>query len=67
MSAAAPADPDLADQIAKAAAALQLYLDTPAPGLWWDRLEPSGRFIDEPAPASSFYHIVCAIAELLAA
>jgi mannose-6-phosphate isomerase len=60
-------DPSLADQVADAAAGLKLYLDTPVTGLWWDRLQPSGRFIDEPAPASSFYHIVCAIAELLAA
>jgi mannose-6-phosphate isomerase len=43
---------------------LWLYLDTPVPGLWWDRLRPDGGFVDEPAPASSFYHIACAIAEL---
>jgi mannose-6-phosphate isomerase len=67
IAAARPNDPDLADQVPKAAAALQLYLDTPIPGLWWDRLEPSGRFVEEPAPASSLYHIACAIAELSAA
>jgi mannose-6-phosphate isomerase len=67
LSAAAPDDPATAAQVHKAAAALGLYLDTPLAGLWWDRLEPSGRFIDEPAPASSLYHIACAIAELLAA
>jgi mannose-6-phosphate isomerase len=67
LSAATPNDPAIAAQIPKAAAALGLYLDTPIPGLWWDRLEPSGRFINEPAPASSLYHIACAIAELLAA
>jgi mannose-6-phosphate isomerase len=67
ISAAKPGDAALADQVSKAAAALQLYLDTPTPGLWWDRLELSGRFVDEPAPASSLYHIACAIAELLAA
>jgi mannose-6-phosphate isomerase len=67
LSAAHPNDPERAAQIAKAAAALQLYLDTPVAGLWWDRFETSGRFIDEPAPASSLYHIACAIAELLAA
>jgi mannose-6-phosphate isomerase len=67
ISAATPNDAGLKDQVPKAAAALQLYLDTPVPGLWWDRLEPSGRFIDEPAPASSLYHIACAIAELSAA
>uniref|UniRef100_UPI0026281DAB AGE family epimerase/isomerase n=1 Tax=Asticcacaulis sp. TaxID=1872648 RepID=UPI0026281DAB len=40
------------------------YLDTPVKGLWWDKLSPAGHFTDEPAPASSFYHITCAIAEL---
>jgi mannose-6-phosphate isomerase len=67
LSAVAPADRGLADQATRAASALKLYLDTPVGGLWWDRLEPSGRFIDEPAPASSLYHIACAIAELSAA
>jgi mannose-6-phosphate isomerase len=67
LSTAEPDDPDLANQIVAAAAGLQLYLETPVAGLWWDRLEPSGRFVDEPAPASSLYHIACAIAELSAA
>jgi len=48
---------------ASAARGLMLYLDTPTPGLWWDMLTETEGFIDEPAPASSFYHIVCAIAE----
>lgn len=48
---------------AAAAQGLMLYLDTPMPGLWWDMLTETEGFIDEPAPASSFYHIVCAIAE----
>jgi mannose-6-phosphate isomerase len=43
---------------------LLLYLDTPVLGLWRDKLEADGAFVDEPAPASSFYHIVCAILEL---
>jgi mannose-6-phosphate isomerase len=46
---------------------LKLYLATPTPGLWWDRCKPDGSFVDEPAPASSFYHIACAIAELAGA
>ena len=37
------------------------YFDTPVPGLWRDRMNPDGSFVQEPAPASSFYHIVCAI------
>jgi mannose/cellobiose epimerase-like protein (N-acyl-D-glucosamine 2-epimerase family) len=52
-------------EIAAAAAnGLLRYLDTAVPGLWYDRLTPEGSFIREPAPASSFYHIVAAIAEL---
>jgi mannose-6-phosphate isomerase len=47
-----------------AARGLMRYLDTPLAGLWYDQLTPEDRFIDQPAPASSFYHIVCAIAEL---
>ena len=48
-------------------AGLKLYLDTNVRGLWWDKLGPNGSFVEEPAPASSFYHIICAIAELRAA
>ena len=51
----------------EAAQALQRYLAGPAPGLWHDRLSPAGQFLEEPAPASSLYHIVCAIAEFGAA
>ncbi len=42
---------------------LMAYLRTPVPGVWRDKMQPNGDFIDEPAPASSFYHIVCAIVE----
>ncbi len=48
----------------QAADALVRYLEVPLPGLWRDRLEPDGRFAEGPAPASSLYHIVAAIAEL---
>lgn len=51
-------------QAARAADGLFRYLDTPVPGLWWDKMAPDGTLTDEPAPASSFYHITCAIAEL---
>ena len=44
--------------------ALEKFLAVPIAGLWHDKMESDGRFVDEPAPASSFYHIVCAIAEL---
>lgn len=42
------------------------YLDCPTPGLWYDRIDAQGNIVDEPAPASSLYHLVAAIAELSA-
>jgi len=51
---------------ASAADALARYLDTPIPGLWRDRIDAEGRVVDEPAPASSFYHLVAAIGEISA-
>ena len=42
------------------------YLETPIPGLWYARIDASGKLIDEPAPASTFYHLVVAVAELSA-
>jgi mannose/cellobiose epimerase-like protein (N-acyl-D-glucosamine 2-epimerase family) len=39
------------------------FLDHGARGLWYDKIDREGRFVVEPAPASSFYHIICAIAE----
>ena len=42
------------------------YLETPVAGLWYDRIDADGKTVDEPAPASSFYHLVSAIAELSA-
>jgi mannose/cellobiose epimerase-like protein (N-acyl-D-glucosamine 2-epimerase family) len=52
------------DHAAAAAAALWRYLETPTPGLWRDKLEDDGRFVEEPAPASSFYHLAVAIRQL---
>ena len=51
---------------AAAAESLRRYLETPIPGLWYDRIDANGNVVDEPAPASSFYHLVAAIAELSA-
>jgi mannose-6-phosphate isomerase len=45
---------------------LRRYLATPIPGLWYDRLSPQGEMVDEPAPASTFYHLVVAVAEISA-
>jgi mannose/cellobiose epimerase-like protein (N-acyl-D-glucosamine 2-epimerase family) len=51
---------------ASASDALQPYLATPIPGLWYDRIDVNGNIVDEPAPASSFYHLVVAVAEISA-
>lgn len=45
---------------AEAVNALMRYFRTDLPGAWFDRMTPDGTLIEEPAPASSFYHIVCA-------
>jgi mannose-6-phosphate isomerase len=47
-----------------ACAAMQLFLEVPTKGLWRDKMHFDGSFVSEPAPASSFYHIACAIDEL---
>ncbi len=44
--------------------ALTAYLDTPVPGLWRDQWMADGAFIEEPAPASTFYHIFLALDEM---
>jgi len=56
-----------ADQALAAARALASYFGTPARGAWRDKLRPDGGFVAEPAPASSFYHVVCAQLELFRA
>jgi len=50
------------DQAARAQRALWRYL-TPQ-GLWHDKMLENGSFIDEPAPASSFYHIMAAYTQM---
>ena len=50
----------VADAVA-GAKALLLYLDAPTPGLWRDKLLGDGTWVQEPAPASSFYHIIDAL------
>lgn len=47
----------------KAAEAFSVFLATPIRGLWYDKRLPDGSLVDEPAPASTFYHILCAIYE----
>ena len=55
------------EEAARAYAGLRQYLDAPGPGLWRDKLKPDGGWVEEPSPASSFYHIVCALSELIGA
>lgn len=43
--------------------ALSFFLTSPTSGLWYDKWPPKKGMIDEPAPASTFYHIVCSIYE----
>jgi mannose/cellobiose epimerase-like protein (N-acyl-D-glucosamine 2-epimerase family) len=49
---------------AHAAQSLFLYLDTTVAGLWLDVQLPDGACVNQPAPASTFYHLVGAIAAL---
>lgn len=50
--------------IVQAAAALRGYLIAPSAGAWRDGVDRSAEIVSQPAPASSFYHIVAACREL---
>lgn len=52
------------EMAAAGAEGLMTYLRTPLPGLWRDKYQPDETFVEEPAPASSFYHIVLSILEM---
>jgi mannose/cellobiose epimerase-like protein (N-acyl-D-glucosamine 2-epimerase family) len=52
--------PRYAEAAGTAVRSLMKYLDTPTRGLWRDTMDLHGAFIEQPAPASSFYHIVSA-------
>lgn len=45
----------------QACKAIEKFIDTSTAGLWHDKITSDGSVVIEPAPASSFYHIVCAI------
>lgn len=49
--------------VREAIGALRAYF-LPASGLWLDRRLPDGAFVEEPSPASSFYHIIEAVSTL---
>jgi mannose/cellobiose epimerase-like protein (N-acyl-D-glucosamine 2-epimerase family) len=44
---------------------IRAFCGTPLPGYWYDLRTPDGAFTREPARASSFYHIMVALAELI--
>lgn len=64
VAAALTGDPAHWQGAAAGARGLMAYLDTPVLGLWRDRMRTDGAFVEEPAPASSLYHIVSAILAL---
>jgi len=43
---------------------LAAYLDTPVRGVWRERMRADGTFVEEPSPATSFYHLFLAVREL---
>jgi mannose-6-phosphate isomerase len=51
-------------QALRAAQGLALYLQTPRRGAWRDKLRADRSFVEEPAPATSFYHLIGAILPL---
>jgi mannose-6-phosphate isomerase len=64
-SAKTPAEKEAAiASLILATSGLQLYLSTEIEGLYRDRMKADGSFEIEPAPASSLYHIICAIDEV---
>ena len=51
-------------QIGVGISTLSRFLDVRTKGLWKDKLDSKNIFVVEPVPASSFYHIICALSEL---
>lgn len=52
------------DKVAEAARGLNVFLSEVPSGIWRDRLTQTMETVREPAPASSLYHITCAIEEM---
>jgi mannose-6-phosphate isomerase len=48
----------------EAANGLAAYLDTPARGVWRERMRADGGFVEEPSPATSLYHLFLAVRQL---
>lgn len=55
----------LEEEARTACRGLRKYLDQPLPGLWADVMLEDGRLVGEASPASSLYHLTCALAELI--
>jgi mannose/cellobiose epimerase-like protein (N-acyl-D-glucosamine 2-epimerase family) len=51
-------------RIAAAIRSLRRFLATPTPGTWYDQLGSDDRFVNEPARATSLYHIIGAVSAL---
>lgn len=49
-----------------AARSLAAFLETPTPGLWWDRMGSDGAFVVEPSRGTALYHVLGAALPLLA-
>jgi mannose-6-phosphate isomerase len=64
LAAAVTGEPRYWSMVVPAGQAMLRYLQTGTAGLWHDRIAADGRCVIEPAPASSFYHIVAAILAL---
>ncbi|MET0707742.1 MAG: AGE family epimerase/isomerase [Tardiphaga sp.] len=57
-------EPGAADEARAALQRLQQhYLSHPVKGGWYDQFDQNGQSVVDAIPASSFYHILCAIAE----
>jgi mannose-6-phosphate isomerase len=61
----ATGDAEAARAALSAYSMLRDYCATPKPGLWYDLFTVEGAFKPEPAKASSFYHIMVALFELI--
>lgn len=55
---------ELAERLSRSIHALLGYFDHPIAGSWWEHFDSKGIQIDEPARASSLYHIMGAATEL---
>lgn len=58
-------DPHELQEIASAFMGLRKFLDVGVPGTWRDKLRQDNSFVDENAPGSSLYHVVCCFAEII--